>query len=636
MDLLTGAALGDGVMSGVFGVVDARPRDDADALVGRMGAVLRHREWYVVESCADAERGVALGRVGIGGFNREAQPWRSADGALTACFAGELYRTAPLWAALERTGAEPGERSDGALILRLYAEEGPGFVDRVEGIFVAAIWDARERRLLLVNDRFGLYPLYYAHHRGRVLFAPEMSAVLCDPAVGHEVDPVALAEYVRFQHLLGEKTFFAGIRLLGNGSRLSYDAGADRLAVERYWDAGALPAAPPRLGLAEAAEEAGRLLDAAVARCVAGPLRVGVQLTGGVDARALLGFARRYVVPPTVTYGQAGCADVVYAERLARIAGSPHHSLLLRDGGWVRDFAALHLDLTQGEHGWIHAHGISTLAVQRSLFDVNLSGYGGGERSFTAPAALLDADDDDAFCAHMFAFLTQSATWPGLLEAEARLLSEAAGAPAPEVAFESLRAELGRYAHLPPERRAFAFCLSNLDRRLYGQFLVFGRSHLEQRLPFCDYAYADFVYGLPRSMLIDRRLRRAILRRRMPDLTRVPYAADGLPPTDREARRRLARLLRRCRLAVNRHVRPMFAEHAAVSGDYEGWLRADLRDWGHDLLLGERARQRPWFNLRTVEWLWRRLQSGTEPDIIGKLAPLMTWELFQRRFCDPA
>jgi asparagine synthase (glutamine-hydrolysing) len=620
-------------MSGVFGVVDARHPDDVTALVARMGAALRHRDWYVIETRADRQHGAGLGRVGIGVFNREPQPLRSADGAVMACFAGELYDTAPLWAGLADEEVAARDRNDGALVLRLYMRSGVAFIDRLAGSFVTAIWDARETRLLIANDRFGLYPLYFAHHDGRLVFAPEMKGILCDAAVRREVDAVALAEYLRFQHVLGEKTFFDGIRLLGNATCLTYDARADRVATAPYWDPGATPAAPPGLGAAEAAEEAGRLLDNAVRRSVAGPLRIGVQLSGGVDARALVGFARHHIEPTTITFGQPGCTDVVYAARLASIAGARHHYVPFHDGGWVRACADLHLELTEGEHSWIHAHGISTLAEQRVLFDVNLSGYGGGERTFTAPAELLDAVDDAAFCVHLFSLLTQTATWPGLLEVEMRLLCGAARAPAYEVAFESLRAELTRYAHLPPERRAFAFCLANLDRRLYGQFLVFGRSHVEQRLPFCDYAYADFVYALPRQMLVDRRLRRTMLRQRMPDLTRVPYSGDGLPPTDRVSRRLPARFLRHGRRALNAHLGRRGREYAALNADYEGWLRGDLRAWGAELLLGERARRRQWFNPALVESLWHRLQSG-EPNLIGKLAPLMTWELLQRRFWD--
>src|SRR4030095_729 len=111
----------------------------------------------------------------------------------------------------------------------------------------------------------------------------------CDAQLQREIDRAAFAEYVRFQHVLGDKTFFTDIHLLGNASVLTYDARLDRLTAEPYWDPGRLADAPRSLRVIEAAEEAGRLLENAVGRCASGPLRVGVQLSGGVDARAVLG-----------------------------------------------------------------------------------------------------------------------------------------------------------------------------------------------------------------------------------------------------------------------------------------------------------------------------------------------------------
>ena len=107
--------------------------------------------------------------------------------------------------------------------------------------------------------RFGLYPHYYLHAHGRLIVAPEVKAILEDPAVRPEIDRVALAEYVRFQFLLGDKTFFQGIKLLPAATLLRYDAGDDTLHTREYWDMASIPERAPDFD--EAAEEAGRLLQ---------------------------------------------------------------------------------------------------------------------------------------------------------------------------------------------------------------------------------------------------------------------------------------------------------------------------------------------------------------------------------------
>ncbi len=75
-----------------------------------------------------------------------------------------------------------------------------------------------------------------------------------------------------------------------------------------------------------------------------------------------------------------------------------------------------------------------------------------------------------------------------------------------------------------------------------------------------------------------------------------------------------------------------FPQYATLYADYEGWLRGELRAWGEGLLLGDETLTRGIFDEAMVRSLWARLQSGAEPNIIGKLAPLMTYEMVWRRF----
>jgi asparagine synthase (glutamine-hydrolysing) len=621
-------------MSGVFGVVNPGRQIDVCSLIDRMGSAMSHRDWYVIETHVGEREGFGLGRIGIGIFNREPQPVTSEDGNLTVCLSGEFYNTSGLRRDLEASGHRFRDGSDLELALRLYEHKREQFIHDLEGAFVLAIWDRARRELIIANDRFGLYPLYYAHYAGRLVFAPEMKGILCDSGFRKQLDLTALAEYVRFQHLLGDKTFFEELRLLPNASLLRYNVDADRLMIQSYWDFSQLPQLPASLTFRDAVEEAGRLLESAVHRLTQGDHRFGVYLSGGLDSRAILGLIDRDRLPiTTITYGLQGCRDVAYARRISAAVGTDHHYFEVPDGKWVEEYADLHLELTEGFHSWIHAHGISVLGQVRPLMDVNLTGLHGAPINWE-DSALFQAQDDHAFSCQMFYLLSQETTWPSVREAEARLVfSPRLSAQTRGLAFDSLRAELVNYAGLPYDQRAAAFSCST-DRRLFQYYTVFHRSHLEQRFPFYDYRYFEFIHALPPEMLFKRKLRRAVILSLMPSLAHVPYDKDDLPITGSEASRLTAKLVYKGKSFVHRHVAPVFPEYATLYADYENWLRNELRAWGEGILLGERTLQRDIFEPEFLRSLWRRHQSGLELHTIGKIAPLMTFEMMLRRFYD--
>jgi asparagine synthase (glutamine-hydrolysing) len=441
---------------------------------------------------------------------------------------------------------------------------------------------------------------------------------------------------MRFQHLLGDKTFFEELKLLPNASVLRYNLQSDCLTVKPYWDFSRIPQLPPTLTFEEATEEASRLLKAAVDNLTAGNHRLGVYLSAGVDSRVILGFLNRDLFPiNTVTFGQKGCRDVVYAQQIAAKVGANHHYFGFPDGRWVQEFADFHLELTEGFHSWIHSHGISIMHQVRPLLDLNLTGLGGGQSAIDwEDPALLQAQDDIAFTSRLFDLLSQRTTWPSLNETEERFLfSPEISATMRDLAFQSFCAEVAKYDYLPYAERAAYFALCNPDRRLFQYYIVFHRSHFEQRFPFYDYRYFEFVYALPPEMLFKRRLRRAIILKEMRPLAGVPYDKDDLPITGNKLAGATAKLVKKGQSLAN-CITPLFPKHTTLYADYENWLRHELREWGEHILLGPQTLQRNIFNPEFLRSLWARHQSGLEIHTIGKIAPIMTYEMLLRRFYD--
>jgi len=624
-------------MSGIFGILDSKRNLQIGRLLVRMGTEMSHRDWYVTVTYSDEDAGIGLGRIGIGIFNQEQQPVLSEDRNLIVFLSGELYNAAELRRDLSAKGYHFRDDSDLELALRLYEEKGEQFIRDLEGAFVLAIWDCTRQQLIITNDRFGLYSLYYAHSDGRLVFAPEMKGILCDPNFRKELNLTALAEYMRFQHLLGDKTFFEGLRLLPNASLLRYNIKTDRLTVQPYWDLAQIPRLPASLTFGEAVEEAGRLLKAAVGKLTKGNYRFGVYLSGGVDSRVILGLISHDVSPiTTITYGQWGCRDVMYAQKIAAKVGTEHHYFDFPNGKWVEDYVDLHLELTEGFHSWLHAHGISILDKVRPLIDVNLTGLGGWRSGiYWEDPALLQAQDDMAFSCRLFYLLSQRTTWPSVNDVEERFLfSPRISSRMRGLAFESFRSELAKLDYLPYEQRAAYFAICNPDRRLFRYYVVFHSSHFEQRFPFYDHPYFEFIYALPPEMFFRRRLRRAIILNKMRSLARVPYDQDNLPITGNQASYTIAKFVQKGKSFLNRYVAPLFPEYTTLYADYESWLRNELRNWGEQILLGERTLQRDIFAAEFLRSLWRRHQSGLEVHTIGKIAPIMTYEMILRRFCD--
>jgi len=175
-------------MCGIAGVVHQDHAYPVDrALLSRMTAVIAHRG-------PDASGfhygpGVGLGhrRLSIIDVAGGSQPIFNEDGTKAVILNGEIYNFQELRHDLEGRGHHFTTRSDTEAIVHAYEEYGVQCVARLRGMFAFALWDERERRLLLARDRVGKKPLYYAHDRDRLCFASELKALLQDPTLKRTV-----------------------------------------------------------------------------------------------------------------------------------------------------------------------------------------------------------------------------------------------------------------------------------------------------------------------------------------------------------------------------------------------------------------------------------------------------------------
>jgi asparagine synthase (glutamine-hydrolysing) len=220
------------------------------------------------------------------------QPMFNEDGTVAVVYSGELYNYLDLRPELEAAGHRFRSHSDTEVLVHGWEQWGPQCLDRFNGHFALAIWDARARRLFLARDRFGTKPLYYLFDGLRLAFGSEVKAILTLDGVPRRVSAPALNEYFTFQNVLTDLTLFEGVRLLPSGCWLSIDAAPGaRPEQKKYWDY-RIPSTPVSISEDEAAEELYRLFTQAVTRQLMSDVPIGCYLSGGMDSGSITAVAR--------------------------------------------------------------------------------------------------------------------------------------------------------------------------------------------------------------------------------------------------------------------------------------------------------------------------------------------------------
>ena len=299
-------------------------------------------------------------------------------------------------------------------------------------MFAVALWDGRERRLVLARDRFGIKPLYYRDRGGELSFASELDALPTG-----EIDPDALEAFLAFNSIPAPLSIFKEIRKLPAGHLLTWRDGA--VALTRFARPGPLPA---RFDAdeAELVEECrARLRDSVRAHLVA-DVPVGVLLSGGVDSGALAALAAEESSEPVRTFSigfeEASFDELAGARAVAERYGTQHRDLILRpDAALLLPALAQTFDEPFGDSSALPTYLVSKLAAED--VKVALSGEGG----------------DELFGGYYTYVADQLATRTGGLARAARPLVERLPTSTAKASFDFKAKRFVRAAHLPPLER---------------------------------------------------------------------------------------------------------------------------------------------------------------------------------------
>jgi asparagine synthase (glutamine-hydrolysing) len=253
------------------------------------------------------------------------QPMSDQEGTVSVIFNGEIYNFKELRTELESRGHRFQTRSDTEVIVHGYKEWGTNLFDRLNGMFGLAIWDVRNRRLVVARDAMGIKLIYYRLTDDRLIFGSEIRAVLAEQALTPEVDPVALSLFLRFRYTPSPLTIFKGVRKLAPGSMLVVEDG--RCREERWYNYTPTPFSTAKED-SEAECELLELYRGAVGRHLLSDVPVGILLSGGLDSGLLLALMNehgRNWPAYTIGYGESFKDDeLADAAETAGFLGARH------------------------------------------------------------------------------------------------------------------------------------------------------------------------------------------------------------------------------------------------------------------------------------------------------------------------
>lgn len=619
-------------MCGICGKLNFDPGASVSpALIKNMADTISHRgpddDGYFVAGPV----GFGFRRLSIIDLSGGHQPLANEDARIHIVFNGEIYNYQELRQYLLGRGHIFKTQTDTETIVHLYEELGEACVEKLRGMFAFAIWDDRTQSLFLARDRVGIKPLYYTQTRDSVVFASEIKALLADPEISAEVRPAMIDRFLTFDYLPGEETLFKSIYKLAPGHTLTFRGG--KSYKRQYWD---LHFEPSDSSLSQAKAKLLHVLDESVALHMISDVPVGFLLSGGVDSTAMLGLAVGKSSHPLSSYtiGFSG-PDTMDERSFARLAaqkyGSDHHETTISANQFV-DFLPKyiwHMEDPVCEPPAVALYYVSKLA--KDFVKVLISGEGGDEAfaGYSNYRSLLWIER-----------LKRLPTpFRQLFSASLAVLGRAASPGWSEKSSQFLRSRLqdsyyGRTSH--PARffnrqwqkfysTAFA---ATVDKKFSSHAATKHFRNGHRNGPLAQMLYTDTKTWLPDDLLVkaDKMTMANSIELRVPLLDHKILEFAASLPQNFKVRGFTTKYIAKTALRGRVPREILDRKKAGFPVPYERWLRQDLKDWVHALLLDSKATSRGYFQKNAVERLLSDdLRSGGYSKEIFDLAVLELW-----------
>jgi len=634
-------------MCGITGrlAVSGTPFETENTLRAMMHAI-RHRGPDGDGIWLDERRPVGLGHVRLAIIDPEhgTQPMATRDGRFIVVFNGAIYNYLELRRELIGKGHPIHSFSDTEVLLHAYREWGESCVDRLLGMFAFAIWDKHEQKLFCARDRIGIKPFYYHFDGQQLLFASEIKAILAHDGVQAQANAQGLQDYLTFQYCLDDKTLFSGIHKLEPGHCLAARYVGDTLAVNvrQYWDV--------QYDIDESHDEryfidtlAG-LIDDSIRLHLRADVPVGAHLSGGLDSSAVVCLAARMLGGEklqtfTGAFNEGAQFDETpYAREVSAFAGTTYNEIYIGAGKELADVLPrlmYYMDEPVAGPGVIPQYYVSRQAGQH--VKVVMGGQGGDEL-FVGYARYMAAYLEKCLSGAIYQTANQHRHAVSLASIVDNLPLLANYQPMLQSLWKDGLFGPGdqRYFSLVDRSDGMSQLFNQDALRGAGNYSpfesfqrIFNRDGLHSLVN--QMTYFDLKGSLPALLHVeDRTSMAASLESRVPLLDhRIVEFMASVPPNIKFAGGRMKHLFKES-------VRSALPQKILERKDKMGfptplthWTQGVARDFVHDTLLSDRARQRGLYNLDQVEQML-----GNEREFGRVVWGLLSLELWHRIFID--
>lgn len=650
-------------MCGIVGFLgNAGPVGQDAAVVRQMADLLRHRGPDDDGVWADPEAGIALAQRRLSIIDLSAaghQPMFSASQRYVAVFNGEIYNYEEIRRRLDADHAHSWQgHSDTEVLLEAIERWGlKPALEACAGMFALAVWDRRERKLMLARDRLGEKPLYYGRIGGSFAFASELKAFRGHPAWNPEIDRDAVTLLMRHMYVPAPYSIYKGFYKLRPGHILVLADGEREPRMEAYWnarDAADRGNAQPFSGSRDqAVAELEVLLKQSIRGQMIADVPLGAFLSGGIDSSTVVALMQSLSSQPirtfTIGFHQPGYNEAEHARQVARHLGTDHTEFYVSEREAMDVIPALPQIYCEpfADPSQIPTHLVSKLA--RRNVTVSLSGDGGDE--------LFSGYTRYAFAEQLWSRLARiprpvrRATASLAMLPSPGLYDRLAGPLLPLLPERRRHGQIGDKVH----KAAKLLSLQTVDevyRHLCSHWtdpatlVVGGRepptmlTGLEALPDFAGHVermmYIDLTSYLPDDILakVDRAAMAVSLETRVPMLDhRVVEFAMSLPLTllraDGVTKWPLRQLL-------YKHVPKELVERPKMGFGVpiDSWLRGSLRDWAEDLLSEASLKSSNIFDPDPIRLIWREHLSGRRNHqyLLWDVLMFQAWQTEQRTY----
>jgi asparagine synthase (glutamine-hydrolysing) len=375
-------------MCGITGLINLNGAPVSPVILQKMTDAIAHRGPDGEGHWIEANVGLGHRRLSIIDLSPAGhQPMISADHRYILSYNGEIYNFRELRTELEAAGYWFRSKTDSEVVLHALAHWGTDALLKFNGMFALALWDRREKSLLLARDRYGIKPLYYARQGNTFAFGSEQKAITAQPGFNRKLNKPALLEYFTFQNIFTDQTLLEDIHILKAGHYATLSTQSSSLSTQQYWDYRFRepdhPASKP-----EYLEELDRLFRQAVNRQLVSDVELGSYLSGGMDSGSITAIAAQsFPNLKTFTCGfdlsSASGIELAFDERTKAEAMSAkfkteHYEMVLKAGDMERCLPQVAWHLEEPRVGQSYPNYYAAKLASKFV-KVVLSGSGGDE-----------------------------------------------------------------------------------------------------------------------------------------------------------------------------------------------------------------------------------------------------------------